>query len=81
MRWPQPCHAAALLIDKNRCVVPTDALTQRGDQLANLVGRAAVASEQDEADRTGGGEEIAFEGVQALAGTTQNDRARRLIGQ
>ena len=81
MRRPQPGHAAALLIDQHRHVVTTDALAQRGDELADLIGRVAVAPEQDEADRTRSAKEIAFEGVQALAGTAKNDRARRLIVQ
>jgi hypothetical protein len=81
MRWPQPSHAATLLVDQDRRVVPPDALAQRGDKLADLVGRATIAAEQDEADRIGGGEEIALEGVQALAGAAENDRARRIIGQ
>ena len=81
MRRPQPCDAAALLVDQDRRIGTADALAQRGDQLADLIGRAAVAPKQDEADRIGSGEEIAFEGAQALAGAAQNDRTRRLIGQ
>jgi hypothetical protein len=81
MRRPQPGDAAALLVDKDRRIVTTDAFAQRSDQLADLIRRAAVAPEKDEADWSGGRKEIAFESVQALAGTTQNNRAGRLIGQ
>jgi hypothetical protein len=81
MRRAEPRDAAALLVDKDRRIITTDTFAQRGDQLTDLIGRAAVAPEQDEADWSGGRKEIAFESVQALAGTTQNNRARRLIGQ
>jgi len=33
-----------------------------------LVGRSAIAPEQNEANRIGGAEEVAFERVQALTG-------------
>ena len=81
MRRTQPRHPAAFLIDQNRRVVAADAAAQRADQIAHLIGRAAVAAEQNEADRIGGGEEIAFRGAKALAGAAQDDRARRVIGQ
>jgi len=68
MRRPQPSHAAALLVDQHRCIVSPDAITQRGNQLAELVGRSAIAPEQNEANRIGGAEEVAFERVQALTG-------------
>ena len=58
MGRPQPRHAAAFLIDKNRCVVTTDGLSQRGDQLADLIGRSAVAPKQDEPDRISSREKI-----------------------
>ena len=80
MRRPQPRYAAALLVDQNRGVA-ADAIAQRTNQLANLVGRAAIAPEENEADRIGGSKEIAFEGTEALAQTAQDDRARRLSGQ
>ena len=66
MRRPQPRYAAALLVDQNRGVGAADAIAQRTNQLANLVGRAAIAPEENEPDRIGGGKEIAFEGTEAL---------------
>ena len=81
MRRTQPRHAAAFLVDQNRRVVAADAAAQRGDEIANLTGRAAVAAEQNEADRIGGGEEIAFRGGKAVAGAAQDNRERRAIGQ
>lgn len=67
MRRTQSRHPAAFLIDQNRRVVSADAAAQRGDQIAHLIGRTAVAAEQNEADRISGGEEIAFRGSKALA--------------
>ena len=58
-----------------------DAAAQRGDQVAHLTGRIAVAAEQNEAGRIGGGEEIAFRGGKALAGAAEDNRERRVIGQ
>ncbi len=81
VRRAQPRHPAAFLVDQDRRVVAADAAAQRGDQIAHLIGRAAVAAEQDEADRVGGGEEIAFRGGKALAGAAQDNRERRVIGQ
>jgi hypothetical protein len=68
VRRTQPCHPAAFLVDQNRRVVAADAAAQRVDQIAHLTGRAAVAAEQNEADRIGGSEEIAFPGGKTLAG-------------
>ena len=65
MRRPKPCHPAAFLVDQNRRIVTADAVAQRANQIANLIRRAAVAPEQDEADRIGSGKEVAFEGGQA----------------
>ena len=73
--------AAALLVGKDRRIVTTDAFAQCGDEFADLTGRAAVAPEQDKADRIGGRKEVALKGVQALARTAQNNRAGQLIGQ
>ncbi len=81
VRRTQPRDAAAFLVDQNRRVVTADAAAQRADQIAHLPGRAAVAAEQNEADRIDGGEEIAFRGSKALAGATQYNRERRVIGQ
>ena len=60
VRRTQPRHPAAFLVDQNRRVVAADAAAQRADQITHLTGRAAVAAEQNEADRIGGGEEIPF---------------------
>ena len=67
MRRTQPRHPAAFLVDQYRRVVAADASAQRADQIAHLVGRTAIAAEQNEADRIGGGEEIAFEGAETFA--------------
>jgi hypothetical protein len=45
MRWPQPCDPAALLVDQNRRIVTTNALSQGSHQLTNLIGRATIPSE------------------------------------
>ena len=88
MRRPQPSHSAALLVDQDRSVAAPDRAAQRGDQITDLVGRAAVAPEQDKTDRISSAEEAAFVLGQLLSGATENDRARclasrgsRLIGQ
>ena len=60
MRRLQPRHPAALLVDQHRRVGAPDAAAQRADQRADLVGRLAIAREQDEAERIGGAEERAF---------------------
>jgi len=81
MRRPEARHAAALLVDQDRCVSAADALAQRSDEFANLLGRATIAPEQNEADRIGSGKEIALEGAETSTGATQDDRARDLTAQ
>jgi len=81
VRRAQARHAAAFLVNQNRRIVTADAAAQRADQIAHLIGRAAVAAEQNEADRIGGGEEIAFRGGNTLAGAAQDNRERCVIGQ
>ena len=81
VRRTQPGYLAAFLVDQNRRVIAADAAAKRADQIAHLTGRTAVAAEQNEADRIGGGEEIAFRGGKTFAGATQENRERRVIGQ
>ena len=81
MRRPEPRDAAALLVDQDRCVVAADAIAQRSDEFADLSGRAAIAPEQNEADRIDGSKEIALESAETLARTTQDDRAGDLTVQ
>ena len=81
MRRTQPRHAAAFLVDQDRRILAPDAAAQRSDQLAHLLGRTAVAPEQNEAGGTRGGEEIAFEGAETLPGAAQHNRKRCPIGQ
>ena len=81
MRRAQPRHAAAFLVDQNRRVVTANAAAQRGDEIAHLFGRAAIAAEQNKADRIGGAKEITFRGGKTLAGASQDNRERCVIGQ
>jgi len=81
IRRTQPRHPAALLVDQNRCVVAVYTASKRADEIANLLGRAAIAPKQNKADRVGGGKETAFEDRKALARATQHNRERRLIEQ
>ena len=50
-------------------------------EIAHLFGRAAIAAEQNEADRIGGAKEITFRGGKTLAGASQDNRERCVIGQ
>ena len=52
-------------------------LTQRRNQFANLLGRAAVAPKEDKAERIGRTKEAALLRAQLLAGAAENDRAGR----
>jgi len=78
MRRAEARHASALLIDQDRRVIAADGLAQRADQIADLRGVAAVAAEEDEADRISGAKKAAFFRAQLFPGAAQNDRARRL---
>jgi hypothetical protein len=60
MRRPEPCHAAALLVDQHRRVIAANTVAQRSDQLADLFGRATITPKQNEADRIGGSKELAL---------------------
>ena len=70
MRRAQPRYAAAFLVNQNRSVVAADALTQRSDEFPDLRGRAAVASEQNKAERIGGRKKTPLKRAEALARTT-----------
>ena len=59
MRRLQPRDPAAFLIDQHRRVGAADAVAQLRDQRAHLIGRLAIAREQDEAERIGVAEEAA----------------------
>ena len=63
MRRSQTRHTAAFLVDHNRSIGAADTVAQRGDKVADLIGRDAVAAEEDEAERIGSSEKIALEGV------------------
>src|SRR5438445_13633543 len=77
VRRAEARHSPALLIDQDRRVIAADRLAQRRDQFADLCGVAAVAAEEDEADRIGGAKEAAFFWAQLLPVAAQDDRARR----
>ena len=81
MRWAKPRDSAAFLIDQNRCVVATDAVAQLAGEIADLLGGAAVAAEQNEADRVSGGEELTLVGREPFARAAQDNRQRQLTGQ
>jgi len=81
VRRTQPRHAAAFLVDQNRCFVASDAAAKRADQIANLRGRVAIAPEQYEADWIDFGEEVPLEGSKTLAAAAQYNCERHLIGQ
>jgi len=53
-RWPEPLHAAALLVDQHEKLVAADRLAHVADQPADLIVGHAVAGEQDETRRGGG---------------------------
>ena len=46
-------NAAALLIDQNRCVSPSDGLPETGNQGLQLIGRLAIITEQNQTERIG----------------------------
>ena len=57
VRWMQTRDAPPLLVDQNRRIGPADGVAKIADQLTDLVRVAAVAPEQDEAERIGVTEE------------------------
>src|SRR5438552_3736802 len=62
VRRAEARHSPALLINQDRRVIAADRLAQRRDQIADLRGVAAVAAEEDEANRIGGAKEAAVLG-------------------
>ena len=78
MRRPEPSNLPALLVDQNGRVAASDRLAERYNQVANLVGEAAIAPKQDETDRIGIAKKTPFVRSQRFAGTTQNYSTRRL---
>jgi hypothetical protein len=80
-RRPKPSHASALLVDQDWSITAPDRVAQRCHEVPDLVGRAAIAPEQDETDGIGIAEEAAFIPVQTFSGAAQNDRAGLLPGR
>ena len=76
MRRPQPSHPPAFLVDQDRRVARPIAPRSAATSSRDLVGRAAVAAEQDETDRVGSAEEAPLVVAQLFTGTTQDDRTR-----
>ncbi len=76
VRRPEPGDPAALLVDQHRRIGAADTVAQRSDQVAKLRRLAAVAAEQDEAQRVGLGKKAALGGAEAFAGTAENDGSR-----
>ena len=77
MGRPQPRDPAAFLVDQHRAASARPTLSRNDvNQPADLVGRAAIAAEQDEARRIGRGEKAPLVGAQLFAGATENDRTR-----
>jgi len=71
MRRPQPGHSPSLLIDQDWRIIAANGLAQRRDQLTDLRGSAAVASEKDETNRIGNAKETVLFSGQLLAGATE----------
>ena len=78
MRWPEPSHLSAFLVDQDRRVAAPGRLAERHNQVANLVGEAAIAPEKDEPGRIRIAKKTAFVRSQRFASTTQNYSTRRL---
>jgi len=78
VRRPEPSNLPALLVDQDRCVSASERLAERFNQVANLVGEAAIAPEKDEPGRIRIAKKTAFVRSQRFASTTQNYSTRRL---
>ena len=74
MRWLEARDPAALLVDQDRRAGPADRAAQLADQRAHLVGRLAIALEQDEAIGIGVAEKARLLGRQARAGAAIDHR-------
>jgi hypothetical protein len=75
MLTTQPLHATAFLIDQDRCVVTAHARAQTLRQTAQLIRRAAVATEQYEAPRLRLAEKRLFFRGQLMAVAAENNRS------
>ena len=78
MRRPEPSHLSAFLVNQDRRVAASDRLAERHNQVANLVGEAAIAPEQDETGRVGIAEKTLLVCSQRFAGTAKDYSKRRL---
>ena len=78
MRRCETLHPAAFLVDQDRRILPSHAVAQRRDQVADLPGLAAIALEQDEAEGIRVGEQGAFVSCRLFAGAAEDDRRRGL---
>ena len=72
----QPRHSSAFLIDQNGRISPVDAVAKRLDEATDLIGRAAIAPEQNKARRIGLGEKTPLVTVQFFAGATEDNGSR-----
>ena len=79
-RRTHPRDAAAFLIDQDRSIRPPDRVPQVGDECPDLIGRLAVAAEQDEAEGIGLPEELAFFRGKGGTGAAVDDRGGKLRG-
>jgi hypothetical protein len=73
MRRLEAGDAAAFLVDQDGSVIAPDAGPQRFNEVTGLIGRPAIALEQDEAERIGIGKKAAL-GIQQLRTGAAQDR-------
>jgi hypothetical protein len=74
MRWSETLNPTTFLIYQHRCIAPTNALTQLGNQTGNLLRRLDVSGEQDKTERISGLKESPFDIAQPKPGTAKNNR-------
>ena len=79
-RRTHPGDPAAFLVDQDGSVRTPDRGPQVGDERPDLIGRLAVAAEQDEAEGIGLPEELAFFRGEGGTGAAVDDRGGKLRG-
>ena len=81
MRRAETRDAAAFLVDENRRVLPADDVAKILDQPGDVLWRADIAREQDQAEGAGLLKEGALGVRQRRAGAAEDDRRRPLSGR